>query len=148
MRFYQHLEKLWWCSLKILRTQFIYIFITWLFLWKKSWIGMKYIFSWILKIKLNTDCEKKKFSVFEGFKGGPYKHTKTFFRQIFKFFICSQHSWKKHFISPQVFFPQKYACNKKKLWTQDLHTATLQQSFAQYLLKWTILAGSLIQKPT
>ena len=58
--------------------------------------------------KILKKFAEKSFSVFEGLKGGPFEHTKTFFRQNVFHFI------KNAFATNSRFFSQKYARYKNK----------------------------------
>ena len=52
-----------------------------IFLWKKSWIGLKKNFLWMLNKKLKTFCEPK------GLKGDPFKHSNYLFFTFIKIII-------------------------------------------------------------
>ena len=62
------------------------------------------------ELKKKKHVEIKSHSVLEGLKGGPLKHTKTFFLPFF--FVVNIH--KKCILYQFKTFSQKYAGNKKK----------------------------------
>ena len=86
------------------------------------------------KLKKKHFAEKSQ-SVFEGFKGGPFKHTKTFFQK--KNIYFSLYLWKVYLLPIQEIFD----CKVFKF-------AAFQQSFFQCWWKRSISEGSLIKKPT
>ena len=60
-----------------------------------------------------SEISEKSFTVFEGLKGGPFEHTKTFFSaKYFKKF--SSTFIKNVFYTNSKLFSQKYAGNKKE----------------------------------
>ena len=62
---------------------------------------------------LNKHFAEKSHSVFEGLKGGPLKHTKTFFLQhIYIYFIVN--IYKKSLCTSSKLCSRKYAGNKKE----------------------------------
>ena len=96
---------------------------------KISWIGIKCIFYECSKNYLKHFAEKSH-SVFEGLKGGPFEHTKTFFLQ--NVFNCFLKIHKKLILYQfNTFFHKKDAGNKKErnYWPQGLQIVAFLQLF-------------------
>ena len=74
---------------------------------------------------------EKSLSVFEMLKGGPFKHTNTYFHKMFS--NCFSPFITNAFGTNSGFFSQKFALNKKEInWLrQGLKIAAFQQSFSQ-----------------
>ena len=70
--------------------------------------------------------------MFKGFKGGPFKHTETFFStKCFNFFFFFT-IYENAFSTNLIFLHEKYAHNKKErhFLPQGLQIAAFQQSFS------------------
>ena len=59
------------------------------FLWEKKFEFVLYAFFINVEKEKRKKIAEKSLSVFEGFKGGPFKHTKTFFRKMFLIFVST-----------------------------------------------------------
>ena len=117
-----------------------------------SYVRIFVKFYWIGKICIIYECweknlkhfvAKKILSEFEGFKRGPFEHTKIFST---KYFHCFNIHEKFIFSTNTRFFHKNtHIIKKTNLWPQDLQTAALRQSFAQCWWKRPFLEASLIQ---
>ena len=116
------------CNLKTLRSKNCFFFVK-----KKllNWYQMH--FFWMLKKNLKRKhFAEQSHSVFKGFKGGPFKHTQTFFFLFSVFcFLFFLPFIKNTFCINWKLFSEKYAGNKKErnYWPQGLQIVVFQQSF-------------------
>ena len=56
----------------------------------------------MMKKKKKKNCEKS-LCLFERFKGGPYKHTKTFFRKMFSGGVINPKTYINHELGSKKF---------------------------------------------
>ena len=77
---------------------------------------------------------EKGHSVFEGFKRGPFEHTKTFVRKLFLIFFFNV--YEKCISFQFQIFSQKYACIKKKnFFTASSSNCSVSSKFCPMLVE-------------